>query len=385
MERLKERRSLAHIADKFNTAPPPGYVAGRGRGISGFSKPLVPPKGRGGGGGASSCEAQGGGSSSAALVSGGNMGEAYEADATDTRELDLSETTRFEKDDLSMDSAEAGGKMEPFNMSAERKEGQFDDDFNYVWNRKGDDPDDVKDAWLGEVDAGAESAEKVEKRRKLLQRQIETQQQPDESPADVTSLLMQVIAIVKPGESVASALRRLSGASQRQKRGSKRAAAGADAASTADSEGLEDVLHKQQFDELTEAADTLLRTGRFDIYSEKYERVREQLDELSRAQPGEPHAGATISAQAAAAAAAGIDAQMHAGAVAGGFTFLAEHGVYANHAGSLYFDPQSSLYWAPDGSGVYYYWDSASGEYAVASGVGNSPATAGSESPLPHA
>ena len=144
MERLKERRSLAHIADKFNTAPPPGYVAGRGRGISGFSKPLVPPKGRGGGGGASSCEAQGGGSSSAALVSGGNMGEAYEADATDTRELDLSETTRFEKDDLSMDSAEAGGKMEPFNMSAERKEGQFDDDFNYVWNRKGDDPDDVR-------------------------------------------------------------------------------------------------------------------------------------------------------------------------------------------------------------------------------------------------
>ena len=39
------RRSLAHLADKFNTAPPPGYVAGRGRGAMGFSKPPPPEEG----------------------------------------------------------------------------------------------------------------------------------------------------------------------------------------------------------------------------------------------------------------------------------------------------------------------------------------------------
>jgi hypothetical protein len=39
MDRLKQRPSLAKLADRFNTAPPPGYVAGRGRGVSGFAKP----------------------------------------------------------------------------------------------------------------------------------------------------------------------------------------------------------------------------------------------------------------------------------------------------------------------------------------------------------
>ena len=37
----KARPSFSHLADKFNTAPPPGYVAGRGRGIGGFSKPTA--------------------------------------------------------------------------------------------------------------------------------------------------------------------------------------------------------------------------------------------------------------------------------------------------------------------------------------------------------
>ena len=49
----------------------------------------------------------------------------------------------------------------------------FDEDFNFVWKKRGEDPDDVHDAFLDEVDAGeAESAEKLEKRRKLLERQI---------------------------------------------------------------------------------------------------------------------------------------------------------------------------------------------------------------------
>eukprot|EP00966_Prymnesium_polylepis_P209732 4857689-Prymnesium_polylepis.1 len=35
----KARPSLSWQADKFNTSAPPGYVAGRGRGASGFTKP----------------------------------------------------------------------------------------------------------------------------------------------------------------------------------------------------------------------------------------------------------------------------------------------------------------------------------------------------------
>ena len=39
----KARPSLAHLADKFNQAPPPGYVPGRGRGVAGFSAPPPAP------------------------------------------------------------------------------------------------------------------------------------------------------------------------------------------------------------------------------------------------------------------------------------------------------------------------------------------------------
>ena len=67
-----------------------------------------------------------------------------EGDASDTRELDLSETERFEQEELSMDKTEAGGAVEAFNMSSERREGHFDDDFKFVWKKKGEDPDDVQ-------------------------------------------------------------------------------------------------------------------------------------------------------------------------------------------------------------------------------------------------
>ena len=238
-------KSLAHLADKFNIAPPPNYVAGRGRGASGFSKPSEDPPKRGGGASAAAAAA----STASAAASDGRL----EGDAADTRELDLSETERFEEAELSMDNSEAGAMMEPFNMSSERREGSFDDDFNFVWKRKGEDPDDVQDAWLGEVDAEGESAEKVEKRRKLLQRQMDAQQQPDEQPPDTPALLTQVASLLQTGESVASALRRLSGGAQRRGGsggGGKRRRDDPSSSGPPGTDGddLEEVRQRQQFD-----------------------------------------------------------------------------------------------------------------------------------------
>ena len=62
-----------------------------------------------------------------------------------------------------MDKAEAGYTMDSFSMDSERKEGHFDDDFNFVWKRRGEDPDDINDAWLkGEVDEGRETEGEAE-------------------------------------------------------------------------------------------------------------------------------------------------------------------------------------------------------------------------------
>ena len=158
---------MAHLADKYNTSAPPGYVPGAGRGISGFSKPppKEPPKRGSAAGGPDKFgkfDAPAAPAASSAAVGASSSEAGLAGDAGDTRELDLSETKGFEEDELSMDSKEAGGKVEAFNMNTERQEGHFDDDFNYVWKDKKGDDDDVKDAWLTEVDGDdKETDEKV--------------------------------------------------------------------------------------------------------------------------------------------------------------------------------------------------------------------------------
>ena len=248
----------------------------------------------------------------------------------------------------------------------------------------------MHDAWLGEVDSStAETAEKLAKRRRLVQAQLETQKQADEPVADTATLLRAVVAALQPGEGVARALRRLSGgglASSGAKAagaGGKRKAGGAGAATVggegtgggaggADSGGAAAAdgaaaARRQQFETLTEAADALLRTGRFDIYSEPYDKLCEEVAQLpgARAVPAAA-ADDDDDAAAAAAAAAGVDEQTHAGMRASGFAFVGAQGVYYSQSSGLFYDPRSSLYWPAAGGGVYYYYDHASGQFVPA-------------------
>ena len=335
----KERKSLCHLADKFNHAPPPGYVAGRGRGASGFSKPPADPPKRGGPPPSSAA-----GSSSAADK------EAAEKEAND-KGFDLGATEKFEQAGMSMEKDEAGGNIEAFNMDAERKEGNFDDDFNYTWKKKGEDPDDVHDAFLDGMDSGEkETEEKVAKRRELLQKQLDAQNAPAEAPPDVPSLLASAVACLQEGETVARALGRLSGSARKpgggQPAAKRQKQAAVDQTAEQKKEAAQkDAARKQQFDRLTEAADGLLRAGMLDIYSESYERLCELHAERS----------------ATNAAEAGIGAEVHEAAVAGGFVFDVSQKLYYNAGSGLMFDPSSGYYW--DANGVYYYWDAASESY----------------------
>ena len=220
-----EKKSLAFLADKFNTEAPAGYVPGRGRGIAGFSKPPAEPPKRGKpppGGAAAAADDDDDEEEErrrrAALSDddefageeagdGAAAEEGLDGEAGDTRELDLAETQRYEKAGASMDQTEAGYAIEPFNMRAERSEGHFDESFNYVWNRK---DDDLHDAWLKETDgATAESDEKVQKRREILRRQRATQDEPAAPAADLPTLRRALVALLQPGESTARALKRL--------------------------------------------------------------------------------------------------------------------------------------------------------------------------------
>ena len=292
----RERKSIAHLADKFNTEAPAGYVAGRGRGISGFSKPPPEPKARGKKRDANKeGDEEGGGADDGR--------EGLNGEAADTRELDLGETEKYEKEEMSMGQQEAGIAMEPFNMKLEREEGHFDDDFNYVWRDTRDDEE--HDAWLGEVDEGAESDAKVAKRKELLAKQMVAMQEQEEEAADVPSLCNEAARILLEGESVAAALRRYSAAKAKpiinrtqQKRKRKAAdanAAGEEAAPSAGTaageaavsapvvEGGERARAKESFEKLTDLADKLLRAGRLDVFSE----TREKLLEVAWSQRAE--------------------------------------------------------------------------------------------------
>ena len=409
---------MAGLADKFNTAPPPGYVPGAGRGISGFSKapPKEPPK-RGGpdaGGpdkfgkfGAPVPDATSSAAGAAPLE---KDGKGLAGDAGDTRELDLAETQGVEEQDLSMDSKEAGYAVEAFNMNSERQEGHFDDDFNYVWKDKKGDDDDVKDAWLTEVDGDdKETDEKVAKRRKMLQSQMSNLEAPAEV-ADTAALRRAAAALLQPKESVARGLKRLSakpkpkprqGKERREAaKAAKAAAAGGGGGGDGGGEGggegesaEERAANKALFEQLTEAADQLLRAGDHDIYGA----TKEKLLEAAAKAEAEAEAEATAATAAAAAAEAeastaaadgtavgeaalpsGVSTAVHEAAVAGGF-LPHTGGLYFNSSSELFFDPSSSLYWPVGASdeGPYFFFDSET------QALVNSPSPSPSPSPPP--
>ena len=395
------RKSMAHLADKFNTAAPPGYVPGAGRGVSGFSKPPPdePPRRGAAAGGADKFGKFGApvpddkSSAAAGPSSVEKSGKGLAGEAGDTRELDLAETQGVEEQDLSMDSKEAGYTVEAFNMNSERQEGHFDDDFNYVWKDKKGDDDDVKDAWLTEVDGDEkETDEKVAKRRKMLESQMSNLEAPAEV-ADTAALRRAAAALLQPKESVAGGLKRLSAKPKpkpRQGKERREAAKAAKAAAAAGGGGgggcggggegggegegesaEERAAKKAAFEQLTEAADQLLRAGDHDIYGATKEKL---LEAAAKAEAEAAAAAAAAEAEASTAAAeaagaeggppAGVSAAVHDAAVAGGF-LPHTGGLYFNSSSQLFFDPSSSLYWPVGASdeGPYFYFDSATQEF----------------------
>lgn len=119
--------SLAHLADRFNVEPPEGWVAGRGRGATGFTVPSeedlrASRQGRGRGRG------QRPGGPSREPVMG------LDAEAKDG-EMRFAQTKAFEETAASFDRKEAGYEIEPFNLTQERELGDFDADYNYVPRR----------------------------------------------------------------------------------------------------------------------------------------------------------------------------------------------------------------------------------------------------------
>ncbi|XP_034450106.1 CD2 antigen cytoplasmic tail-binding protein 2 [Hippoglossus hippoglossus] len=185
-----------------------------------------------------------------------------------------------------------GVSITPFNLDEEMQEGHFDSEGNYFVKKE----EQIRDNWLDNIDwvrikeqpfkqkkkglaakrkrrVGDEDEAEEEKKREEQQADKkneeddeEEEMEPAEDPlASYTQqqLTEAVLELVQPGETVATALRRLGGLKGR-KRGKLRE----------ESEPTEDTKRDaEKLDRLTALADRLVGSGMFEIYQQTYEKL----------------------------------------------------------------------------------------------------------------
>lgn len=185
-------------------------------------------------------------------------------------------------------------KITPFNMKDELEEGYFDGSGMYIWNRK--DESEIKDSWLDSIDWMKVQPKKAVKKDgnedggSSKDKMDTGNEDSREAEVNVLAKYEQMLELLKPGETVLKAIKRLGAvagknlsASERlkqKKRAAKLAAAnGASSSSSASDTASTSAATTQQeatdfVTQLTELADTILTaTGNMDVYQETYESV----------------------------------------------------------------------------------------------------------------
>jgi len=192
---------------------------------------------------------------------------------SDDEEDDRQKFDEFDKmaeDDMLMEGQEDDTvaqdgeiKITPFNLKEEQQEGSFSKDGNFVWNKK----DEVKDAWLDNVDM-QKLREKTAEEKEAEEAAADAE---DEAQAKYNEFnnYKQMVELMRPGESVAKSLRRLGGGqkavSQSQRWKKKKAGA---------VEDPKEKENKEQMLKLTGIADEILtRSGNMEIYEMTYEGI----------------------------------------------------------------------------------------------------------------
>ncbi|TNN70059.1 CD2 antigen cytoplasmic tail-binding protein 2 [Liparis tanakae] len=198
-----------------------------------------------------------------------------------------------------------GVSITPFNLDEEMQEGYFDSEGNYFVKKE----EEIRDNWLDNIDwvrvkeqpfkqkkkglgakrkrrAGDEDEAEEEKQREDKQAgkktdEVEEEDEEMEPAEDPLASLTQhqlteaVIELLLPGETVATALRRLGGLGGRKK-GKLREESEPTKETKRDTEKL---------DKLTALADRLVGSGMFEIYQQTYEKLAYLMKSMNSKRP----------------------------------------------------------------------------------------------------
>lgn len=183
-----------------------------------------------------------------------------------------------------------GIMVTPFNLDEEMENGYFDGHGNYYAK---DDPDSIQDNWLSEVDwttvdereewkKGGKGGRGKKKGEEKKGEEGENGSQDEE--VDRLVIYRQILEILRPGEDVPKAVRRLGGlkskaASDRWRKEKKRTKGEEDA--EMDIEVL--AADKEAMERLTGLADQLVATGDYTVYEDSYEKMKFTVEQEEKA------------------------------------------------------------------------------------------------------
>lgn len=241
-------------------------------------------------------EGQVGGSKSGGHVSanfslnGGGKARERDQDVESSSDSDVGDEERADVQGQVDEEVGAGGKkkhapkLDAFNLHAEKEDGGFDDQMNYV--RKARDPDAVHDTWLeGLSKKDMKKAKEAEDKRDQERRQKMT-----EADAVLTSdILGDMIPYLERGETVLEALARLGRGKEKKKpkwqknKNKRKLDNDMDIGTERTPEDPVETKRRHAVEAITGAADQLLTRGQTEIYDAE----REVLTRQYRRETGE--------------------------------------------------------------------------------------------------
>lgn len=208
------------------------------------------------------------------VVKGSGSGRFKEKHTLDSDEEDDEKEEIMHEDDIEGQEEgdvgyDEGITITPFNMREELEEGHFDKEGTYIFAKEGQ----IRDEWMDNIDWV-----RIKETEGNVAANFREDSDSEPEPVDVKSIYSQMLDYIKPGESVAKALRRLGGSKGKQVSSSQRWKAKKQKTENQATEAEAQIQKdKEDFLKLTGLADQIVQSGNMEAYEMTHEKLNFEL------------------------------------------------------------------------------------------------------------